>query len=133
MGLGYSPLKDKATQMGLEHLMDILNTPTERSYLAYAHTLRIATTYQNWPKEAYEANQAKRPLLRILSYVQNITRAELENIPNLQAPNHIATSLRAALKEVNGIMANRRDNISTHLPPKDYTKLIRNQCQALKT
>jgi hypothetical protein len=61
MGLGYAPLKDKATQMGLEHLMDILNKPTERGYLAYAHTSRVATTYQHWPKEAYEANQAKFP------------------------------------------------------------------------
>jgi hypothetical protein len=38
MGLGYAPLRYKASQMGIEHLMDILNKPTYRGYLAYAHT-----------------------------------------------------------------------------------------------
>jgi hypothetical protein len=38
MGLGYAPLRHKATQMGIEHLLDILNKPTDRGYLAYAHT-----------------------------------------------------------------------------------------------
>ena len=84
--------------MGIEHLMDILNKPTDRGYLAYAHTSRFATTYQHWPKEAYEANQAKLPTLRVLSYVQNITGAELEHIANLQAPNNIAISLKVASK-----------------------------------
>jgi hypothetical protein len=55
--------------MIIEELMDILNIPTNRGYLAYAHTYRVATTYQHWPKEAYEANQAKLPTLRVLSYV----------------------------------------------------------------
>jgi hypothetical protein len=30
MGLGYAPLKDKETQMRIEHIMDILNKPTDR-------------------------------------------------------------------------------------------------------
>ncbi len=90
--------------------MDILDKPTERGYLAYAHASRVATTYQHWPQEAYEANQAKFPTLRVLSYVQNISGAELEHIPNIQAPNHIATSLRAVSKEVGGIRARRREN-----------------------
>jgi hypothetical protein len=47
MGLGYAPLRNKAAQMGIEHLMDILNKPTDRGYLAYAHTHRVATTYQH--------------------------------------------------------------------------------------
>jgi hypothetical protein len=83
LGLGYAPLKDKATQMGIEHLMGTLNKHTERRYLVYAHTSRVATTYQHWPKEAYEANQAKLPTLRIISYIQNIAGAELEHIPSL--------------------------------------------------
>ena len=66
MGLGYAPLKTKATQMGIEHLMHILNKSTDRGYLAYAHTSRVATTYQHWPKEAYEANQARLSTLRVL-------------------------------------------------------------------
>jgi hypothetical protein len=131
-GLGYAPLKYKATQMGIERLMDIINKPMERGYLAYAHTSRITTTYQHWPKKAYEANQAKLPALRVLSYVKNIIGAKLEHMLNLQAPNHIATSLRAASKEVDWIWAKRRDNIPTQLPPTDYTKQIRNRCRPLK-
>jgi len=30
MELGYAPLNDKVTQMGIEHLKEILNKPTER-------------------------------------------------------------------------------------------------------
>jgi hypothetical protein len=126
MGLGYAPLRNKATQMGIENLMGILNKPTERGYLAYAHTSRVATTYQHWPKEAHEVNQAKFPALRVPSYVQNILGIELEHTPNLQAPNLVATYLRAASKGVYGIRARRRENIPTNLPPKEYTKQIRN-------
>jgi hypothetical protein len=132
MRLEYAPLKDKATQMGIEHLMEILNKLTERGYLAYANTSRVATTYQHWPKEAYKANQAKLPPLRVLSYIQHIAGAELEHTPNLQAPNHLATSLRAATKEVDENRARRQENILTNLPPKAYTRQLRNQCQSLK-
>jgi len=114
--------------------MDILNKPTERGYLAYAHTSRVATTYQHWPKEAYEANnQARLPTLRILSYIQNIAGAELEHIRNLQVPNHIASSLNKS-----GLQRGGRDQdqttrkLPTDLPTKDYMKKIRNQCQPLK-
>jgi hypothetical protein len=79
--------------MGIEHLMEILDKPTDRQYLAYAHTTRAATTFQHWPKEAHEANHVKLPTLRVLSYIQHIPRAELEHIPNLQAPSHIAISM----------------------------------------
>ena len=34
MGLGYAPLRNKATQIGIEHLMDILHKPPDRGYLA---------------------------------------------------------------------------------------------------
>ena len=98
--------------------MDILNKPTERGYLAYAHTSRVATTYQHWPKEIYETNQAELPTLRVLSCVQNIARAELEHTSNLQAPNNTAISLRAASKEVDEIRAKQRENIPKNLPVK---------------
>ena len=98
--------------------MDILNKPTDRGYLAYAHTSRVATTYQHWPKEAYEANQAKLPTLRVLSYVQNVTAAELEHMLSLQAPNHIGTSLRAASREVDEIRAKHLEHIPKNLPTK---------------
>jgi hypothetical protein len=131
MELGYAPLRNKATQMGIEHLMDILNKPTGRGYLVYAHTSRVANTYQHWPKEAYEANQAKLPTLRVLSYGQNISGAELEHIPNLQTPNHIAIGLRAASGELDEIRAKKRENIPKTLPQKEYNKQLRDQYQPL--
>jgi hypothetical protein len=113
--------------MGIEHLVDILNKPTDRGYLAYAHTSRVSNTYYHWPKEAYEAAQANLPALRVLSYVQNIIGAELEHIHNLQTPNHIANSLRAAFKELDEIRTKKRENI----PKKEYNKQFRDQCQPL--
>jgi hypothetical protein len=111
--------------------VNILNKPTDRGYLAYAHTHRVAATYHHWPIEAYEANQAKIPTLRVLSYVQNITGAELEHIPSLQTPNHIAISLRAASREMDETRAKQRDNIPKNLPPKEYDKQRRNKCLSL--
>ncbi len=117
--------------MGIEHLMDILNKPTDRGCLAYAHATRVANTYQHWPKEAYEANQAKLPTLRILSFVNNITGAELDHIPNLQTPNFIAISLRAASKELGEIRAKNDKKIPKNLPQKECNKQLRDQCQPL--
>jgi hypothetical protein len=47
MGQGYAQLRNKAIQMGIEHLMNILNKPTDRGYITYAHIHRVATTYQH--------------------------------------------------------------------------------------
>jgi hypothetical protein len=54
MGLGYTPMKNRAAKMGIEHITKIINKPTDRGYIAYAHTTRVANTYRHWPKEAYE-------------------------------------------------------------------------------
>ncbi len=67
MGQGYAPMKDRATQMGIEHITKVLNKPTERGHISYAHTTRVANTYHHWPKEAHEATQARIPTLRVLS------------------------------------------------------------------
>jgi hypothetical protein len=77
IGLGYAPLKDKATQMGIEHVTYVINKPTDRGHKAYAHTTRVANTYHHWPKEAHEATQARLPTLRVLSHIRKIPWAEL--------------------------------------------------------
>jgi hypothetical protein len=97
----------------------------------HTHPERVANSYQYWPNEAYEANQAKLPTLRVLSDVQNITRAELEHIPDLQTPNHIDISLRAASRELDEIRAQKRENIAKNLPQKEFKKQLRDQCQPL--
>ena len=127
MGLGYSPLRDKVTQTGKENLMEVLNKPTDRGFLAYAHTSRVATTYQHWPKEAFKVNHAKLSTSRVISYIQHIPGAELDHIPNLHAPNHIATSTRTTAEEVDENIANRREHIPTSLHPNNYARHLRNQ------
>jgi hypothetical protein len=77
MGLGYAPMKERATQMGIEHITEIINKPTDRGYIAYARIKWISNTYHHWPKEAHEATQPRLPTLRVLSYIRNIPGAEL--------------------------------------------------------
>ena len=67
LGLGDEPLKDRATQMGIDHIPKILKTTTERVHIAFAHVTRTATGFQHKLKEAHETNPAKIPTLRILS------------------------------------------------------------------
>ena len=43
MGLGLPSVRDRATQMEIEHLINTMNKDTERGYLAHSHTLRILT------------------------------------------------------------------------------------------
>jgi hypothetical protein len=57
MGLGYDPLNDKSTQMGIEHLMETLIKPTYRGFLAYAHTTRVAIT----PKSRQSRQSRQNP------------------------------------------------------------------------
>jgi len=131
MGLGYAPMKDRATRMGIEHITEILNKPTERGHIAYAHETRVANTYHHWPKEAHEATQARLPILRELSYIRNIPGAELDNIKNVQPPNQISTSILEAFEAVDRHKAAQRQHIPKNLQPKDYARQLRNQCQPL--
>ena len=80
MGLGYASLKDKETQIAIKHLMHIINKPTDRGYLAYAHTSRVASTYQHWPKEAYGANRAKLPTFICPEHSRGRTRTHTQLI-----------------------------------------------------
>jgi hypothetical protein len=41
MGLGLLSIRDRATQMGVEHLVRTMNKDMDRGYLAHAHTLRL--------------------------------------------------------------------------------------------
>ena len=47
MGLGYQPMKERATRMGIEHIAEILNKPTDRGHMAYTHTTNIANKYHH--------------------------------------------------------------------------------------
>ena len=118
MGLGYKPMRDRATQMGIEHITQTLNKPSDRGHMAYTHTINVANTYQHWPIEAYEATQARLPTLRVLSYVRNVEGMELDNIPPLQTQNQIATSIRTASESVDQQRFTQRQQIPKNLPNK---------------
>ncbi len=46
-GLCLSPMRDKATQMGIEHLTRIMNKDTERGFTAHAHVHRLLSQYNH--------------------------------------------------------------------------------------
>ena len=122
MGLGYTPMKDRATHMEIERITEIINKPTDRGYIAYAHATRVANIYHHWPKEAHEATQAKLPTLRVLSYLMIIPGTELEYIQNVQSPNQIAITIRGASKAADRNNAAQRQHMPKNLQPKDYAR-----------
>ncbi len=44
-GLCYAPIKARATQMGIEHITEVLNKLAEREYIAFAHAKRLPSIY----------------------------------------------------------------------------------------
>ena len=107
--------------MGTEHITEIINKTTDKGYIAFAHTTRVASTYHHWPKEAHEATQARLPTLSVLSYVRSIPGAEMEHIQNIQIPNQIAITIRAASEEVDPNKATQRQ----YIPKKSTSKRLR--------
>jgi hypothetical protein len=72
MGLGLPSTRDRATKMGIEHLVNTMNKYTERIYLAHSHTLSILTQFNHWLTEALESNPLKLSTLRILRLASTI-------------------------------------------------------------
>jgi hypothetical protein len=83
MGLGLPSIRGRATQMGIEHLLNNMNKDTERGYLTYSHTHRLLTQFNHWPTEALESNPLKLPTLRVLRMASAITNLHLDNLPPL--------------------------------------------------
>ncbi len=131
MGLGLSSIRDRATQMGIEHLLNNINKDTERGYLAYSHTHRIPTQVNNWPTEALESNPHKLPTLRVLRLASTITNLHLDNPPPLTRYNAIATSIRLASQAIDDTRHQKRHNIQGTMGTKNYDTLVRQQCQPI--
>ena len=51
-GLGLPPMRDRATQIGIEHLTRVMNKDTERRFTAHAHVHRLLSQFNHWPQEA---------------------------------------------------------------------------------
>ena len=45
MGVGIPSIRDRATNMGMEHLVRTMNKDTDRGYLVHSHTLRFLTQF----------------------------------------------------------------------------------------
>ena len=71
-GLGLPPMRDRATQMGIEHLTLVMNKDSDRGVTAHAHAHRLLSQYNHWPREALESIPLKLPTLRILRLASNI-------------------------------------------------------------
>ena len=121
MGLGLPSVRDRATQMGIEHLLNIMNKDSERGYLAYSHIHRILTQFKHWPTEALDSNPLKISTLRVLRPAS--TNLHLDNIPPLIRDNDIAASIRIASKATDD--QQKRHVIQCAMGTKEYDTLVR--------
>jgi len=94
--LGLAPIKNRATHMGIEHLIRTMNKNTERGFTTHTHFHRIISQLNHWPTEALETTTLKLPTLRILRLANTVLCLELENLPGLQQDKKIATNIKSA-------------------------------------
>ena len=71
-GLGLSPMRDRATQMGIEYLTRVMNKDPERGFTAHAYVNRLLSQFNHWPQKTLESNPLQLPTLRILRLASNI-------------------------------------------------------------
>ena len=86
LGLGKAPIRERATQMGLVHLVKTLTRPSLRGAIAMAHVTQLATRFQHWPAES-DTGIANLPTLRLLRCIHTITGLELLTLPKLRNTN----------------------------------------------
>ena len=95
-----SPMRDRATQIGIENLRSVMNKDMERGLTAYAYVNRLLFQYNHWPHEALESNPLKLPTLRILRLASTIPALKYDRVPPLHHYNVISTSIREALRAI---------------------------------
>ena len=120
-GLGCLPIRTRAAKRGLAHLVDTINTPSDRGAIAFEHVKRLTTLYHHWPEESFDTGQACLPTLRLLRYIQTIPGLELANLAPLALTNPIADTLREASAAVDYSRRQARDLLPTQaLTPAEY-------------
>jgi len=55
-GLNLFPMRDRSTQIGIEHLTRVMNKDTDKRFTAHAHVHRLLSQFNHWPHEALESN-----------------------------------------------------------------------------
>ena len=120
-GLGCLPIRTRAAKMGLSHLVETINNPSERGLLAAEHVRRISACLSDWPEEAFDTGRANLPTLRLLRYIQSVPGLELEGFRPLSLTNTVATTIRAASEVVDARRREARKAFPTeNMCPKTY-------------
>ncbi len=109
--LDLSPMRDRATQMGIEHLTRVLDKDTERGFTAHAHVHRLLIQFNHWPQKALESNLLKLPKLRILRLASNIPELEYDRLPPLHHDNAVTTSIRESSRTVDNARQEKRTTL----------------------
>jgi hypothetical protein len=130
--LGLTPMRDRATQMGIEHLTRVINKDTERGFTAHAHVHRLISQFKHWPQEALESHPLKLPTLRIISIAGSMPGLEYECLPPLHQDNDIPTSIREASRAVDDVRQEKRSTIQGQICTKEYGKMVRKQCKPVQ-
>ena len=124
-GLGTSPMRDRPTQMGIEHVRRVMNKYTVRGFTAHAHVHRLRTQFNHWPQEALEDNPLKLPTLRILRLASNIPWLEYDRLPPLHHDKVITTSIRESSRTVDYARQEKRTTLQGQIGTKEYDKMVR--------
>ena len=126
-------MRDKATQMGIEHLTRVMNKYTKRGFTAHAHVHRLLSQVNHWPREALESNPLKLPTLRILRLASHIPGLEYDCLPPLYQDNDITTSITEASNEVDNTRQAKRATIQGQMDTRTTTKWSENNASPYNT
>ena len=129
LGLDKPQIKERATQVGHEHLVKTLNRPSQREHLA--HVSLLAKRFQHWPSES-DRGMANLPTLRLVSCIHTIPGMELSHLPKLHNTNEIAETLRSSPDTVDQIRAANCATLVDIQDPKEYNKHCRQICNQLR-
>jgi len=132
VGLGLSPMRDKATQMGIEHLTCVMNKDTERVFTANAHVHHLLSQFNHWSHETLESNPLKLPTFRILRLASTIPGLKFNRLPSLHQENDITTNIRESSKAVDNTRYERRTTLQGQLGPKEHDKMARKQYKPIQ-
>jgi hypothetical protein len=124
--LGLSPMRDRATQMGIEHITRVMNKDTEKGFTAHAHVHRLLSQFNHWSQEALEASPLKLPTLRILRLASNIPRLEYDHLPPLQHDNVITTTIRESSITVDNARQEKRTTLQGQQAQRNTTRWFDN-------
>ncbi len=119
-GLGLSPMRDRAAQMGIEHLTRVMNKDTERGITAHAHVYRLLSQLNHWPHEALESNPQNLPTLGILRLASAKPGLGFDRFTSLQHENYIATSIRESSKAVDNTRHEMRTTLHGQVGTKEH-------------